>query len=142
MYGKSLGRIFLPLCLTPKSKNMKKGNLKDILNITLGELKADIDSEDGRFDETVYSVLLLVFCCDELLEKDSDDTMIQLDKSVWDEEISVYIDAIILSLGRYIHFSTSSKDNGSIYTMSIIDIPRESILKAITQIYKMLWRTK
>ena len=119
---------------------MNKEELKVRLQIAEGELRDDIDNENGCFDEIAQRIFVLALGSGLLQEPSSKDVEIQLDKSVqivhWNEQ--EYIDGIYLSgMSTEVHFTASSLNGSEIYCYDMEDVEREDIVKVITELIKM-----
>lgn len=118
---------------------MKKNELKTRLIIAQGELEAELENENGCFDEIAENILLLALSCDDLLDKSSNDVLIQLDKSVkWKNGYGCanYVDGIFLSLNKMPDF-TCSAYGGAIYSCHFDEVDREIIVEVVKELIKM-----
>lgn len=141
---------------------MTKNELKSVLQVKLGELKADLENEDGVFDEIAVGAFKDCLNCKEILCKDSKDTLVQLDKSVlfWfldddiifgqenisakqaemsDEDIEenvspIYVDGVFLSTDKDVMLTCSYIDGSDVFSETIDELPREVIFKVIEEI--------
>ena len=119
---------------------MNKEELKVRLQIAEGELRDNIDDEQGCFDEIAQSIFAFALGSGLLQEPSSDDVEIQLDKSVQiipcgEQE---YIDGIYLSgIRTEACFTASSSDGGEVYCYDIEDIEREDVIKVVKELIKM-----
>lgn len=118
---------------------MKKNELKTRLIIAQGELKTEIDNEYGCFDEVAERIFLLTFSCEDLLDKSSEDVLIQLEKSVVWQERREYIDGFYLSQTKtYANFTASDMDDlGELYVYSVDEVDREIIIDVVKELIKM-----
>ena len=118
---------------------MNKIGLKTQLMIAIGELEADLENENGCFDEIANNIFMLAFSCEDLLDKSSNDVLIQLDKSVVWQERREYIDGFYLSLERtFVNFTASDMDDlGEVYTHSVDEVDREIIVEVVKELIKM-----
>lgn len=118
---------------------MNKQELKTRLIIAQGELRDDIENENGYFDEIAERILFLCFSCDDLLDKSSKDVLVQLDKSVIYKKNNHYIDGFYLDNDRtHIHFHGSSIDDGrELFNYSTYTLEREIVLLVIKELIKM-----
>lgn len=118
---------------------MNKNELKTRLIIAQGELEAELDNGYGCFDEIAERILLLALTCEDLLDKSSEDTLIQLDKSVEWKERHEYIDGIYLSQTKtYANLIASDMDDsGELYVYSVDEVDREIIIELVKQLKKM-----
>lgn len=118
---------------------MKKNELKTRLIIAQGELEAELYNENGCFDEIANNIFMLAFSCEDLLDKSSNDTLIQLDKSVkWKIAYGYahYVDGIFLSLNTMPYF-TCSEYGGAIYSCLLSEVDREIIIEVVKELIKM-----
>ena len=119
---------------------MSKEELKVRLQIAEGELRYDIENENGCFDEIAKNIFAFALGSGLLQEPSSEDVEIQLDKSVQiipcgEQE---YIDGIYLSgTITEVHFSASSFDGSEIYSYDLEDIEREDVIKVVKELSKM-----
>lgn len=120
---------------------MNKKELKVRLQIAEGEMKCCINDEYGCFDEIAQRIFMLVLSCDEMLDKSSEDILVQLDKSVQIESIlntQEYIDGIYLSQTiNEAHFTASSLDGSELFVYDIEEVEREYILKVVKELIRM-----
>lgn len=118
---------------------MNKNELKTRLIIAQGELEAELENENGCFDEIADHIFALAFYCKELLDKSSNDALIQLDKSVVWQERHEYIDGFYLSFARtVVNFTASDMDDlGEVYTHSVDEVDREVIIEVVKELIKM-----
>lgn len=118
---------------------MKKNELKTRLIIAQGELATELENENGCFDEIADHIFALAFYCEDLLDKSSNDALIQLDKSVVWQERREYIDGFYLSFARTVVNVTASDmdDLGEVYTHSVDEVDREIIIKVVNELIKM-----
>lgn len=114
---------------------MNKKELKAHLIIMIGELKGEVDNESGCFDEIATSALKNVLGCNELVATDSNDILVQLDKSIEDD--GLLVDAVFLSSNNKVLFSVTDAEDEMIDSAELADISRESIIKLLDEIYKM-----
>lgn len=103
------------------------------LDILISECRSNIDIENGNFDELAQKVFTILLDIEPLRECDSNEIMIQLDKSVWDEYLQLNIDAVLYNIHKEICFSTSDADT-YVYTTDFRDVPRVTIMKCIDTI--------
>lgn len=118
---------------------MKKNELKTRLIIAQGELEADLENENGCFDEIANNIFMLAFSCEDLLDKSSKDVLIQLDKSVgWRNGYGYthYVDGIFLFLNK-IPLFTCSTYGGAIYSCHFDEVDREIIVEVVKELIKM-----
>ena len=120
---------------------MNKKELKVRLQIAEGEMKCCINDEYGCFDEIAQRIFMLVLSCDEMLDKSSEDILVQLDKSVQIESIlntQEYIDGIYMSQTiTEAHFTASSLDGSELFVYDIEEVDREYILKVVKELIRM-----
>lgn len=117
---------------------MDKEELKERLQIAEGELRDNIDDENGCFDEIAQRIFALALGSGLLQEESSEDVEIQLDKSIVRCDEQEYIDGIYLSeVITEVHFTTSSFDGSEIYSRDIVDVEREDIIKVLKELIKM-----
>lgn len=118
---------------------MNKEELKVRLQIAEGELRDDIENEQGCFDEIAQRILVLALGSGLLQEESTEDVSIQLDKSVrithWGER--EYIDSVYLASATEACFTASSLDGSEIYVYDIDDVDREDVIKVVKQLIKM-----
>ena len=118
---------------------MNKEELKVRLQIAEGELRDDIENENGCFDEIARSIFVLALNSGLLQEESTEDVSIQLDKSVrivhWGER--EYLDSVYLETENEVCFTASSLDGSEIYVYDLEDIAREDVIKVIVEIIKM-----
>jgi hypothetical protein len=117
---------------------MEKQELKNFLNIIIGELKNDVSNDEGCFDEIAYNAMEKILTCNDLLEKNTKGKMVQLDKSVKNEnEIYLYIDAIVEDCEDNEHIFLSTSDEDDIWNTEIYNAAREDIIKVFQEVIKM-----
>ena len=114
---------------------MTKEQLKAQLIILIGEMKADIENENGCCDEIAEKALNLAFECKDLLDKSSNDKLIQFDKSI--EQDIVFIDGVFIDKNGFMCITETDKETEEIYNDSIEVVDRENILKILEIIEKM-----
>lgn len=118
---------------------MNKEELKVRLQIAEGELRDDIENEQGCFDEIAQRIFVLALGSGLLQEPSTEDVSIQLDKSVriahWGEQ--EYIDSVYLETENEACFTASSLDGSEIYVYDMDEIAREDVVKVIVEIIKM-----
>lgn len=110
--------------------------------IRIAELKACVNDIDSDFDEVMESVLNDAFEIKELLSDSSVSPHIQLDKSVWCDDINHNIDAVFLNIDGAIYALCSSKDTADIDTYMLYQIPRKTMLEVMLQIRKQVKRVE
>jgi len=118
---------------------MNKNELKTRLIIAQGELKSEKDNEFGCFDEIAQRIFMLALSCDDLLDKSSEDVLIQLDTSVRWTERREYVDGFYLSQTKTcVNFTTSDMDDmGELYIYSIDEVDRKIIIEVVRELIKM-----
>lgn len=118
---------------------MDKNEFKTRLIIAQGELKSEIDNEFGCFDEIAQRIFLLAFSCEDLLDKSSEDVLIQFDTSVRWEALREFVDGIYLSQTKTcVNFTTSDMyDINEIYSCSLERVDRNVILDVVKELIKM-----
>lgn len=119
---------------------MTKDNLKNYLNIIIGELKNDIDCEEGTFDEIATNAFKKALTCKDILCKDSKTTMIQFDKSVEVNDDTIgytWIDGVVQDCNdtTHIFFSTSNEDD--VFNTELYEIERKYIIEIIKQVIQL-----
>lgn len=117
---------------------MNKEELKNYLNIIIGELKKDIDNEEGCFDETATKALKKILSCAELLCKDAKTKMVQLTTSV--ETICmpfIWIDGIVEDCEDENHIFFSTSDEDDIFNTELNEVDRDHIIEVIEEVIKM-----
>ena len=118
---------------------MNKEELKVRLQIAEGELRDNIDDEQGCFDEIANNIFVLALNSGLLQEPSTEDVSIQLDKSVrivhWGER--EYIDSVYLASATEASFTASSLDGSEIYVYDLEDIAREDVIRVVKELIKM-----
>lgn len=117
---------------------MDKAQLKNYLNVILGELKHDIDYEDGVFDETATNAFKKALKCKDILCKDSKTTMIQFETSVETENaVFIWIDGIVQAYDDENHVFFTTSDEDDIFNTELNEVERKYIIKAIEKIVEL-----
>lgn len=117
-----------------KTNSMKK-KLLDYLNVCIGELQ----SLGGGFDELATNALKQCLNTTCLLEHNTEDTLIQLENSVYDEYSSYMVDGVLLDEDDKTHVMFMVTDgHDEIQSVELTDISRASILEVIMEIERML----
>ena len=117
---------------------MNKEELKNYLNIIIGELKKDIDNEEGCFDETATKALKKILSCTELLCKDAKTKMVQLNKSVETICMSfIWIDGIVEDCEDENHIFFSTSDEDDIFNTELNEVDRDHIIEVMEEVIKM-----
>lgn len=112
--------------------------LKNRLCIYKAEMQNEIENEDGCFDELAKIAFTLCLSSNELLDDSSRDRLIQLDCSVYDDDLHVLVDGIFLcSSNDNIHFTCTRKDNEEICDFSLYYMPRQTLLLVLNEVIKM-----
>ena len=113
---------------------MKK-KLLDYLNVCIGELQ----TLGEGFDELATNALKQCLNTTCLLEQNSEDTLIQLEDSVYDEYSNYIIDGVLLDEDDKNHvLFTVTDEHDEIQTVELTDICRASILEVIREIASTL----
>lgn len=112
-----------------------KQKLLDYINVCIGELR---DFEEG-FDELATNVLKQCLNTTCLLEHNTEDTLIMLENSVYDEYSSYIVDGVFLDVDDKSHVMfTVTDENDEIQSVELTDISRAHILEVIREIKRML----
>ena len=119
-----------------KIENVKLSTLRDLLIIYEGELKADAENENGSFDEKIETALKDCLSCDELVDGSSNDILVQLDSSVYDDFLGVFIDGFFYGHDGIIRFTATDK-NEEVCDYRLDEIGRYSLIKVIHRLIKM-----
>ena len=118
---------------------MDKNRLKDYLEVIVGELKRDIDWENGPFDEPSINACKKALTCKDILCKDSKSTMIQFNKSIETDGSAAYmwIDGVVQDCYDPSHVFFTTSDEDDIFNTELYDIERKYIIKMIEQIIEL-----
>ena len=114
---------------------MKKEDLRKRLLIAFGELTDALSNEDGCFDEIATKALSTALSCDALLDRTSNNKLIQFDKSVFDDMSKELVDAVFIANDGSIMFSTSFGDD--IFSRELEEVDRHTILMVVNEITRM-----
>ena len=112
---------------------MNKAKLKNYLNVIIGELKHDIDYEDGVFDESATKAIKQALKCKDLLCKDSKDTMIQLNVSVVYHDFN-WIDGVVQDCNDPNHIFFTTSNDKDIFNTELEDVERKYVIEVIEAI--------
>ena len=115
---------------------MEKKELKNYLNVIVGELKNDISNEEGCFDEIATNALERCFECGDILSNDTKVPTIVLCNNI--ETICmpfIWIDGIVKNLNNEVIFKTSDEDD--IFNTELNEIDRDYIIDVIEEIINM-----
>lgn len=113
---------------------MNKQEIKMQLIIAVGELRHDIEDENGHFDEIAKNVLRKAMGCKELLDNSNNDMFIRLNNSI--EDGKSLVDAVFLTEGDDIKLSMRDVDLEP-YIEDFESVSRGSILMVVNEIAKM-----
>ena len=121
---------------------MDKSNLKNYLKVIVGELKRDMDWEEGSFDETAINAFKKALTCKDILCKDSKSIMIQFNESIFARETDgsaayVWIDGVVQDYYNPSHVLFKTSDEDDIFNTELCDIERKYIIKIIEQIIEL-----
>ena len=119
-----------------KIENVNLSRLGDFLIIYEGELKADVENENGSFDEEMETALKHCLCCNALVDDSSNDRLVQLDSSVFDDFLGVFIDGFFYGDDGTIRFTATDK-NEELCNYRVDEIGRYSLINVIHELIKM-----
>ena len=110
--------------------------LKNRLCIYKAEMENEIGYKDGCFDEIAKTAFTLSLSSNKLIDKSSNDRLIQLDSSVYDEFLGVFVDGIYI-VNHNIYFTCTRKDDEEICEYALCCIPRHTLLIVLNEVIKM-----
>ena len=131
--GISVGSIVALCALEEENMN----TLKNRLCIYKAEMKTEIENEDGFFDEIAELAFTLCLSSNKLIDESSKDRLIQLDCSVYDDDLGVLIDGFYFDNNNDIYFTCTRKEDEEICEYSMYCIPRHTLLVLLNEVIRM-----
>lgn len=125
--------LIVGLCAV-EEENMN--TLKNRLCIYKAEMENEIGYKDGCFDEIAKTAFTLSLSSNKLIDKSSNDRLIQLDSSVYDEFLGVFVDGIYI-VKHNIYFTCTRKDDEEICEYALCCIPRHTLLVVLNEVIRM-----
>lgn len=133
MLGISVGSIVALCALEEENMN----TLKNRLCIYKAEMKTEIENECGCFDEIAEIAFTLCLNSNELIDDSSNGRLVQLDCSVYDDDLDVLIDGFYFDNNNDIYFTCTRKDNEEICEYSLYCIARQTLLIVLNEVIRM-----